>query len=277
MTYDRTVSAALAETKSKFGLAEALALDIPPRRSGPSEDATISEYLTEARQAIIDNGGEPHSVGTFAHYRKTALWVQDGDVPNFHWVRGTSFTAHNEARLAGLSYEEFVASPVKTTDAFRKTAGKAGTDGPAEKIAASWSEDEKVAAARELLSDPDVSSQIPVEPDVVRNAVTADPQARRAAREALDDHYDDAPKPYDKPEPQDAKPLELVTVFRDMHKLIDRAARLVADGRAVVSEAEREALVAEVTWLRTALDHIESGLNAGSLDQALADLLESDR
>ena len=46
MGYDRIVSAALAETKSKFELAEALALDIPPKRRGPTDpdEQSVQEY-----------------------------------------------------------------------------------------------------------------------------------------------------------------------------------------------------------------------------------------
>lgn len=159
MSYERTVRAALAETKSKFALAEALAEEIPPRRSGPSEDATINEYLVEARQSIIDAGGEPRQVQTLREYRLTALWVRGGTSTNYSWVPGVSYTAHNEARRAGLRYEDFVAAP-KTTDEIRRGAGKASTDGPPEKIAQSWTPEQKASVARELLREPQVAEQV---------------------------------------------------------------------------------------------------------------------
>lgn len=173
MTYDRVVSAALAETKSKFDLAEALAEDIPPRRSGPSDDVTIKDYLTEARQVVIDAGGEPRSVKTLSDYRFTALWVSAEVGTNYRWLPGISFSAHQEANRAGLSYDEFVAMPSKTVDAIRDRTEKAGTDGPPERIVSSWSPEQKASAARELLSDPEVAESVG---DAITDYVAADPE-----------------------------------------------------------------------------------------------------
>lgn len=174
--YERTVNAALSETRGKFALAEALAEDIPPRRSGPSEDSTIPEYLAEAREEIINAGGEARSVRTLWDYRNAALWVQRGNASNFGWISGVSFTAHSEAYKSGMSYEEFAAKPL-TTDEIRKRAGKAGTDGPPAKIVQSWTPEQKAEAARELLSDPEVAEQIS---EAVTDHVAADPKRTAA-------------------------------------------------------------------------------------------------
>lgn len=157
MTYEKTVAAAVAETKSKFALAEALAEDIPPRHGGPTEDVTINEYLTEARQAIVAAGGEGRSVGTLRHYRDTALWVRHVNVADYRWLPGVSFTAHTEARLAGLTHDEFVAMPSKKVRDIRPLAGTVSPDGD---VVRSWSLEQKAEAARELLADPEVAEQV---------------------------------------------------------------------------------------------------------------------
>lgn len=64
---------------------------------------------------IPDDG---NLIDTLANYRLTALWVNEAGTPHFGWVDGFSFTAHNEARKAGLSYDEFAANP-RTTDLAR--------------------------------------------------------------------------------------------------------------------------------------------------------------
>jgi len=106
--------------------------------------------------------------------------------------------------------------------------------------------------AREILSDPDVRASVM--------------KALDTERETRSDH----PAPTSQRRDQ----LDLLVKFRRIHATVEEAAKLVVNGHAVVSDAERDALLDEVRWLRSALDHIESGLNAGSLDKALAALLE---
>lgn len=160
--YERTVTAALTETRGKFALAEALAMDVPPMRTGPTreDEQGLAAYMEEARQAIVAAGGEPRAVGTLKNYRWTALWVSNEIIGNFDWVEGASFSAHDQARLAGLSRDEFAALPKKTTDAIRRETGRAGTDGPPERIVESWTSEQRASVAKELLSDPDVAEQI---------------------------------------------------------------------------------------------------------------------
>jgi len=113
VNYDRIVTAALSETKSRFALAEALALDIPQRDPGvkAAGDTTepIDVYLREAREQIIAAGGEPRSVETLRQIRSTALWAAAGD-GTFRWVPGRSFTSHNHVRAYGWSFEAFLAA-----------------------------------------------------------------------------------------------------------------------------------------------------------------------
>lgn len=156
--YPETVKAALSETRSKFALAEALATEIPPRHRGPSEEANIPVLLAEAREAVIAAGGEPKAIETLREYRLAALWVCGGSPTNFSWVPGLSFTAHSEARRAGISYEDFTANP-KTSRQTRHDSGIASKDGGAN-VLQYMSTEEKTEVARALISDPEVAPQV---------------------------------------------------------------------------------------------------------------------
>ena len=253
--YKKTVAAAVSETRSKFALAEALATEIPPqqgRRNDLSGGAKVSGHLADARQAIIDAGGEPRAVATLDGYRLTALWTSGGTARSFAWVAGYSFTAHNEARKAGIPFDEFAAEP-RTTDRIRRDAGKAGTDGPPARVVETWTPQERDEAVRELVSNP---------------------ETRQSVRKALDDHYEQTPKPIETPAGTNGEPLELLTRFRRVHKDVDRIIELVLQGQAVVSDAERAALIEEARWLRAASEHIETGLDAGSLEKSLRQFQE---
>jgi hypothetical protein len=123
--YSRTVKAALSETASKFALAEALVLDIPMEGRGwdrSREQSSINDRLEEARQKIIDAGGEPKSVSTLYNYRQVADWVAWSGSTKFRWILDVSFSTHLEACRFGLTYGQFTAMPVKTTEEVRKLA-----------------------------------------------------------------------------------------------------------------------------------------------------------
>lgn len=108
-------------------------------------------------------------------------------------------------------------------------------------------------------------------------AIKADPEVAETALRAVEERN---ARPIGQPSrtiDRTDKPTELVVHFRNLHKTVERLVRLVLDGHAVVSDDEAAALLDEVNWLRNALDYIESGLNAGSLDKALRELLEADR
>ena len=178
MSYERIVSAALAETTSKFRLAEALALDIPRRRQGgdAGNEQNVEAELAEARQRIIDEGGEPRHIKTLEGYRKTALWVMESEsdlAPTFRWIPGVSYSAHTEARASGLTYAQFVAMPSKTVDAARTAGGRPGTDGKPEAIVSGWTPEQRAAALRELVADEELAEEV----GVLRDSDLAVPQA----------------------------------------------------------------------------------------------------
>jgi hypothetical protein len=270
MTYDRIVAAALAETTSKFKLAEALALDIPSRRPGPdsAQEYTIPEHLEHARLAILAAGGEPRAAQTLSDYRLTALWVSADLSRNFAWLPGVSFSAHNDARAVGLSYEDLVDLPAKTVDAVRRKAGTAGTRG-SEQVARNWTPEEKAAAARELMKDPSVADQVAADPVAASHAAAAidrhTERQRELQRNVRRDDYDHGDWP--------VNPLNLVWEFRQLHKAIDRIAAEVSKRGAIVGPEERDALIEEVDWLRNALAMVEAGIKGHSLDVALARIL----
>jgi hypothetical protein len=260
MTYDRIVAAALAETTSMFRLAEALALDIPPMRPGPSAK-TLTAYLEEARQAIIEGGGEPRAVVTLDSYRRTAMWVS-GDVPgNYRWLLGVSYSAHESASTR-MSYEDFAALPSRKVRDIRPSS----KDGPPGSVIPGWSPDQKAEAARELIKDPAVADKVAADPVAASHAAAAidrHTEQQRELQKGVRRDHDDWP----------VNPLNLVWEFRQLHKTIDRIAAEVAKRGAIVGPEERDALIEEVAWLRNALGMIESGIKGHSLDLALAKIL----
>lgn len=166
-SYSRTVTAALAEdearrarvksaadqAKLKFRLAEALATEIPPaprhRRPSATEEQDVLTRVEEAKQAIIAAGGETRSVNTLNQYRLTALWANWGDVAsvNSGWVPDTSYSAHNEARRTGASYEAFRAMTPAERKAIRMRRGSRST-----KTTANSARKEQRKAEREALA-----------------------------------------------------------------------------------------------------------------------------
>jgi hypothetical protein len=182
MSFERTIAAALAETKNKFALAEALATEIPARRDWRAHgDDEVSAQLAEAREAIVAAGGEPRAVETLSAYRRTALWVRSDVTQLFNWVDGASFSAHDEARRFGISHEDFATSP-KTVRQIRSDAKKASPDGG--NVAKSWTPEQKVEAVRELLSDPEVSEQVSEE---ITDHVAEDPMLTEKVLRKRDD------------------------------------------------------------------------------------------
>jgi len=137
--YDRSVNAAMRETASKFKLAEALALDIPADVGG------AGEKIDEAREAIIEAGGEPRANKTLADYRLTAIHFQDG------WAVGSSFASHNAARVAGISPDDFARKPL-TVREIRDENGAQSPDSPATAIK-NWSPEQKQEARDQLYNE----------------------------------------------------------------------------------------------------------------------------
>lgn len=249
--YPQTVDAAVTETHTKFVLAEALATEIPPRRPGPGEDDAITTYLTEARQAIIDAGGEPRAVKTLGDYRLTALWVSTGVGRNFGWVDGFSFSAHNEARAAGIDYADFAADP-RTTDRSRRETGKNGTDGPATAVAAGWTPEEKREVGRALLDDPDVGDD--VRDEAVKQATAPVSEAGERAKERERQRENDRPA------------MRWADLDGELAATRRSLARWASRLKDVDFDAEEVRLLRDgVAGVRTALDLLDMALG-GSVD-----------
>ena len=266
MGYDRTVTAALAETQSKFALAEALALDIPYKR-GP--DADISVRLAEARRAIIDGGGEPRNVETLANYRRTALWVILPTSPEFRWVPDRCFSVHSQARASGKSYAEFAAMPAPTVNAFRDLVGWAGTNGGPETIVRNMPPADQAAAAREALKDPEVAGQAFADPETAQRAYQASREAiGRQVREQLG--IGDPPPPPAKPSKADRRVYvsevvsEAITILGGLLQLeTDPAGQrleVLVDCRDAVTEYDMKRLLRSLTALTARADNWEDQL-----------------
>ena len=168
----------------------------------------------------------------------------DGVTLTYRWW-GDAIGAHPEAVKSRILR-------LRAKKAGAESASRAEPNSRAGRAATTLKDPDK---AREILSDPNVRASVM--------------KALDTERETRSDH----PAPTSQRRDQ----LDLLVKFRRIHATVEEAARLVVNGHAVVSDAERDALLDEVRWLRSALDHIESGLNAGSLDKALAALLEGGR
>jgi len=133
------------------------------------------------------------------------------------------------------------------------------------------------AAAAEEGTSPEQVQRASASKAAIAAAIKADPKVAETALRAIEQRNARPIGQPSNPVERTDKPTELVVHFRNLHKTVERLVRLVLDGHAVVSNDEAAALLDEVNWLRNALDYIESGLNAGSLDKALRELLEADR
>lgn len=133
------------------------------------------------------------------------------------------------------------------------------------------------AAAHEEGTTPEQVQRASASRPALAAAIKADPKIAETAMRALDQRYErerETLKSNESKRSKEGAPLALIVEFRALHRTVERLLTLVAEGHAVVSDDERDALLEEVAWLRNALDYVESGLNAGSLDKALAELLE---
>lgn len=274
--YDRIVTAALADTASKFRLAEALALDIPPRHRGPAaegaDDKTIPAYLEEASAAIITAGGEPRAGATLAHYRETALWVFSEPGKNFRWIAGRSFSAHNEARNNRMSYEEFAAMPKATVTLIRQQAGTAGTTDYPQRVAREWTPEQQAQVAREILARPDVAREVFADPDAAGDAVRA---AYVPLGEAMRDHdqrrYRQAVPPgsrEEKTRETEQRSIEVLEVLQRLHQIISSTGKLVSLGE--LSREQRELIAPLAQRAKVAVDYL-AALDDDSATPSLSD------
>lgn len=129
-----------------------------------------------------------------------------------------------------------------------------------------------VAEGAGIRSTQQVATHLPA----MKAAIKADPKVAAAAMKALDERYEAAPKPIQRTGDATSRPIELVHEFRRLHRSVDAIISLVIDGKAIVSDAERDAVLREVEWLRTALGYIEDGVKSDSLDAALAEMLRAE-
>ena len=107
----------------------------------------------------------------------------------------------------------------------------------------------------------------------IRRAIERDPKAQQAARQALDEVYENSPKPYPnepKSSPADDA-TDLIYELRKLHKGIDNIVNLVNSGAARVTD--EQAVLREISWLRTALGYIEDGVKSDNLADQVADFL----
>jgi len=161
-----------------------------------------------------------------------------------------------------------ISDPDKPWAAVSKAHAPRLTDPVRREALSRSAEDDQVGLSKVL----DIASN----PKAMAAAIKGDPEVAQAARHALDQQYANAPKPVEPSAGTYSDPVELTSRFRRLHTDVDGIIRLVIEGKAVVTDAQRDAVLAEVKWLRTALGYIEDGVQAGSLDQALNEMLAAE-
>jgi hypothetical protein len=241
--YERTVHAAVNETHSKFSLGEALALDIAPRRGRPAHGETSTDrQLSEAREEIVEAGGEPRAVATLRNYRLTALWVKHPKSGDFRWIDGRCWSVHDEARQRGMSYAEFAAMTNVRVELIRE-------------------------ATRDLAPlEPAPATQVTFRPPVLQEE--QEPvRWRHPQVPPLPEPRPAAPQPEQLPEPAPTLPvrprvprprpagLSLVTALSAVHHGVERIAREIAEHG--IPADQRAKVLTEVAWLISALTRID--------------------
>lgn len=276
--YPRTVEAALAESRSKKALAEALAVEIPPRMGRGNDD--VSQGLTEARQAIIDAGGEPKAVRTLADYRLTARWVAGltgeekvtGKPVTFSWVEGVSFTAHSEAWRTGLTLAAFIAEPMNTRR-LRAEYGGPSKDGDPVGIVKGWSDEQRIQAAKELHHDPDVAQALVKDETSLGEYIVA-------LTEVSDSGQKEAAFTPEREREGVFWTLQskVATITRSLAELGTYLTAIRNDSRLRdMANDERTMLRGFATNLRQAADKLDVLADTESMDEALAKILDEDR
>lgn len=130
--------------------------------------------------------------------------------------------------------------------------------------------EEKRQQFRELARDPEVIGDPETVDEVVR-----DPSALAAIDNAMErNESEPRPTPKKKDDDEGLTLHDFIWDLRKLHKTIDRIAAAVAANKIAITPDLAEAAVQEIEWLRTALDHIESGLKGGSLDEELSAILQ---
>src|SRR5262245_13378065 len=106
MKFPRSVGAARAIGMDKKNLAEALFMEVPPRRGRPPlGQATIEEQLEDVAAEILAETGESYDWRTLQTYRNVAAWATKNE-PGHGLITAwadASWTAHREAYDSGMT------------------------------------------------------------------------------------------------------------------------------------------------------------------------------
>lgn len=127
--------------------------------------------------------------------------------------------------------------------------------------------------AREFFSSPEGQ-------EVVQQAVSSDPLVAQAATRGLEDRRERSDQDLTPPRPQsptsELLDTRLLQQFRRVRREVQRAAELIGDGEVTVYPDQREAYLELLSWTRTSLDLLEAGIRDGSVDDAVARILQED-
>jgi hypothetical protein len=118
-------------------------------------------------------------------------------------------------------------------------------------------------------------------PRAVMAAIKADPEVAAAASKALDERWEESrsgKREATRETPHDAAAdtLALIVKLRAAHRALVDAMTLAQDVRGAAADKMREAVNVEVDWIRGACDVIVAGVNGGSIDDQLRELLDAE-
>lgn len=234
--------------------------------------------INGAHNDVLDKFSE--EIGTDADQLRQYRWVAAAWPPVTR-VTGATYSMHRElannpsrrelmaeymalgGRPSGRGLQAFLGK--RPTPEFTE----ANRQQQVEQAIAEMTPDEAAAIAQKAMADPEVADK-----------AMADPGTRSRTREAIDRQYEREREReqrrgtgHREPAPD---PMNLVWEFRQLHRTIDRIAAEVGRRGAITSPAARDALLEETAWLANALAMIEEGLRGGTVEDALARILDED-
>lgn len=124
------------------------------------------------------------------------------------------------------------------------------------------------------------TQQVATHLPALRAAIKADPKVAAAASEALDQRWEETRKNRrQSTETSHAGPadtLALIVKLRAAHRALADAMTLAQDVRGPGADKMREVVNVEVDWIRAACEVIAAGVDGGSIDDQLRELMDAE-
>jgi hypothetical protein len=247
----------------------------------------------------VDQLGGLHRLIQAREWERAAIvfaFTRDGainqhDVPGKNTQHLLTFNEFAALRISGLTTHNTVgryhrawattgrvATPGKTVD-----LGGLGSFPPEDVISNQDRREDLVASAEAEGVGTQTTQTIAKHLPALKAAIKGDEKVAIAARAALDEVHEDFVAARPRPEPKQetarnehADALALMIKLRAAHRALEYVVGMAHNIRGLGADDLREGVIAEVAWMRGALDVIEAGANGGPLDDQLAELLDAE-